>query len=131
MDEQAFANIGSALSDITSTTPPPTNSGSFSYTPEALRDLINEWRLLADDYRASRNQAQYLTTVKGPGTEYVSQFHADTANTSGRAYSDSLNKKLTYCLTQVDKLQAALDSYLGVEHHNVTLINQTQPQDGI
>jgi hypothetical protein len=131
MDEQAFADIGSALSGITAAHSPAGASGTFSYTPEALSDLIAEWQSMADDYRISVKESRSLVAVQGPGTEYASRSHATMANISGQAYAASLNEKLAYCLAQAQKLQDTLDDYLGVEHHNISQINQRQSQDGI
>jgi hypothetical protein len=135
MDEMAFARIGSALAGITASA--PSASGSFSYTPEALRDLITEWSNLEEDYRSSVVNAAQLAQIDGPGTEYASKGHGSVASSAGQAYLDSLQERVEYCQKQVDKLQDTLNSYLGVEQGNTSMINRAgssqaeAPQGGI
>jgi hypothetical protein len=135
MDELSFAQIGSALSDIAANAAPGPAasgpSGSFSYAPEQLRDLVKEWMDLANDYSLSIMNARDLTTVKGPGKEYASESYANEANRSGVMYRDSLQQRSDYCVQEAQKLQDALDDYLGVEHHNLSVIKAAGPQEGV
>src|SRR2546430_202950 len=117
LDEQQFAQIGSALGDIASqaTTGPITAAtGSFSCTPDQLRDLVTEWKDLADNYNQSVADSNALEQVDGPGNEYASKSLASVASSSGGAYVRSLQEKYQYCLDQAQKLQDTLDDYLGV-----------------
>ena len=133
LDEQQFAQIGSALGSITSqpATTGASTAGSFSFTPDQLRDLVEEWMELAADYDRSLWNAEALQQVNGPGNEYASEGLATVASSSGGAYVRSLHEKYQYCLGQAQKLQDALDDYLGMEHHNIAVIGKTGPQDGI
>ncbi len=134
LDERQFAQIGSALGDITNQRATPgssTGGGSFSYTPDQLRDLVTEWMDLAADYKRSMAHVQDLTKVEGPGADYVSDSLASVASSSGGAYVRSLEGKYNYCLDQAQKLQDTLDDYLGMEHHNIAVINNAGPRDGI
>jgi hypothetical protein len=132
MQERAFRNIGSTLSGIaTHTATAAITTGTFSYTPEALRDLVTRWTSLAESYQQSRENAQAMTQVKGPGLEYASQAHASVANSSGQAYLLSVEQKWRYCLAQAQKFQNALDDYLGVEHRNIETMDSAGPRDGI
>jgi hypothetical protein len=132
VSEQEYEAIRSSLSGIAGgTITGGFTTGSFAYSPDALRDLANEWTDLARDYQKSLTSALHMTQVEGPGTEFVSQSYASAANASGQAYVDSLKNRIDYCYEQARKCQDTLDDYLGVEHRNVRGITNAGPQEGI
>lgn len=128
MNKQEFGRIGSALSGITSGG--GGGGSSFAYTPDQMRDIINDWLDLADDFLLSLGTTEPMVTVEGPGTEFASQSHAGVANTSGQAYRDSLQSDWDYCISQAQKFQDTLHDYIGLEHRSVTEINRSAPRDG-
>src|SRR5207245_4887285 len=114
-------DIGSSLAGITSqqTMTGAFTTGSFSYTPDQLRDLVTEWKRLADTYAESIDSAAPLEKVDGPGKEYASESLASVASSSGGAYVRSLKEKQKYCLEQAQQMPDTLDDYLGRKHHNL------------
>lgn len=105
--------------------------GSFAFDEDSLRDLIKDWLDLADNYSESLMRSQRMALVDGPGLEFASEAQAEAANQHGRAYLAYLEHNRDYCLRQAQLLQNALDDYLGVEHRNVTDIENAGPQAGI
>ncbi|MFC4852291.1 hypothetical protein [Actinophytocola glycyrrhizae] len=137
MDGQAHHDrINAQLSDMfgTGTTEGKVTGGSFTYTESELRTIKDNWLDLANSYRTSFRNAEFMTRVQPPAEDMASKLHAAAANRSGESYKDYLEHNRRYCLQQAQLFQDALDDYLGVEHNNVTDINNTGqhgPQDGV
>ena len=121
--------VSSVLSSVTTGhTQGSFTNGSFAFDEDTLRSLITDWLNLADKYSEAAQTAHSMSRVRGPGEDFASRSHATVANTSGSAYRSSLDHDQVYCLQQAQAFQDALDTYLGVEHRNVTEINKSGPQ---
>lgn len=103
-------------------------TGSFAYTEPEMKTIVKNWLDLADSYEASIDVSRRMTAVEGPGWDFASQLFADAANQSGRSCVTYLEHNRDYCRQQAQLLQDALDDYLGVEHTNVTEINNSDQQ---
>jgi hypothetical protein len=97
----------------------PAGAGHFAFDPDGIREIIKGWRELADSYPEAIRDAEVLRRVQPPGNDDPSGFFAAVVQASGEALQQSLTAERTFCLRQLDKFQAALDSYLGVEHKTV------------
>lgn len=125
-------NIRSELSGFftQSHTDGTVTGGHFEYDEDDLRALVKKWMDLADNYQSSLDGTGAMTSVTGPGLEFASEGQANAANASGNAYREHLRVSLEYCVDQAQKCQDALDSYLGVEHHNVRkMLDAGSPAD--
>jgi hypothetical protein len=133
MDERPFRDVNSILEGITTST----TTGSFSYTPDQMRDIIKGFLDLAESYRKSLANAEVIARVEAPGLEYASESHAASTRAMGEDYRRSIEDSRQYCLAQAQKFQDTLDDYLGLEHSNVEQVNQAPrdvqpgPVDGI
>lgn len=103
-------------------------TGSFAFTEPEIRKLIDNWRDLASSYDQSISKFYYGVTIDAPGLDFASQSFADTTNRSTVSLLQYLQKNRDYCVEQAQLSQNALDDYLGVEHTNVTGINNTDQQ---
>jgi hypothetical protein len=109
-------------------------NGSFAFTESDMRTIIKNWLDLADNYDKSIHGSFNMTTVEGPGRDFASRMFATAANQSGESYVRYLTNNRDYCLQQAQLFQDTLDTYLGVEHTNVTEINKSDqqgPQPGV
>jgi hypothetical protein len=97
-----------------------------------MRSLIKSWLDLAYSYDDSRQNARTMAEVVGPGLDFASEQQAVAASKSGGAYLRYVSHNRDYCLNQAQLFQNALDDYLGIEHANVSGIDQSgEPQAGI
>lgn len=137
MDSQGHLDrINSQLSGMfgTGTTEGTVTGGSFSFTEADMATIRDNWLDLADSYRNSFENANYMTRIKPPAEDMASEFHASAANQSGESYQNYLQHNWQYCVQQAQLVQNALNDYLGTEHTNVTDFNKTGqqgPQDGV
>jgi hypothetical protein len=130
LDVQADHSVASILVGITAH--PATGSfapGTFSYTPDQMREIIKTFLDLADSYRNSLVNAHAMANVEAPGLEFASAFHAADARAMGEDYLRSIHDSWQYCLTQAQKFQDTLDGYTGLEHHSVAQLNQAGAPD--
>jgi hypothetical protein len=103
-----------------------TGPGRFAYSPDQLREIIKEWNDIAESYRVDIQDADVVKSVQPPGQDGPSSFFATVVQNSGDALQQSLTKEQDLCMRQAEKFQAALDTYLGVEH---TTKNDFDKQD--
>lgn len=89
--------------------------GRLAYTPWQLREIIREWRALAEGYDSDLHDAETLRGVQPPGQDAPSGFFAEVVHSSGAALRQSLQQERLFCEQQAEKLQATLNAYLGVE----------------
>jgi hypothetical protein len=101
--------------------------GRFAYSPDQLREIINEWNDIATSYRDDIENADVVRSVQPPGHDAPSGFFATVVQSSGDALQQSLLKERDHCLRQADKFQAALDAYLGVEHTTKSDFDKQNP----
>jgi len=109
-------------------------NGDFAFTEPEMRTIVKNWLDLADSYDKSINGSFSMKTVVGPGRDFASHMFAAAANQSGDSYLKYLTNNRDYCLQQAQLFQDTLDTYLGVEHTNVTEINKSDqqgPQPGV
>ncbi|HEY7592787.1 MAG TPA: hypothetical protein VH969_06495 [Actinophytocola sp.] len=106
-------------------------TGTFAYDEDTLRGLVKDWLAIADHYRESMRDASKMAQVVGAGTDFASAAHANAASHSGKSYLSYLQQNRDYCTQQAQLCQDTLDSYLGVEHTNVSEINKSGPKAGI
>lgn len=107
------------------------SSGSFEFGEVTMRGLVNDWLDLGASYDESYLETDVLTSIKGPGLDFASGSHAESANASGEAYRAYLLNNRDYCYAQAQLFQDALHDYLGIEYVNVLEIGAAgQPDDG-
>lgn len=109
-------------------------NGNFAFNESEMKTIINNWLDLADSYDRSIDEVVAMKTVVGPGRDFASNMFAGAANQSGEAYFRYLTNNRDYCRQQAQLFQDTLDTYLGVEHTNVTEINkpgQQGPNPGV
>jgi hypothetical protein len=88
----------------------------YTYTPEALRDLVKEWADLALDYHEAVAKARPMVEVQEPGKDLPSAGHTSVAVDNGSGYLQSLMEKHRFCASQSDKLRRTLGEYLRAEY---------------
>jgi hypothetical protein len=93
--------------------------GTFTFDPDTIREVINNYKDLADSYARSVQDAAPMALVTGPADEYVSESFADKANASGASYIAYCDHYAGFYLREAQKCQDALDVYLGVEERTV------------
>jgi len=110
------------------TTQGAVSGGSFAYTESDMSKIRDNWLDLARSYEKSLVNADRMSKVMPPADDLASKFHAGAANRSGESYRSYLEHNRDYCSQQAQLFQDTLADYLGVEHTNVTDINQSAPQ---
>ena len=122
---QPFQSIQSSLAPIADAPAPAGpagatgTSGTFTFVPDEVRVIIQDWIDLAAEYDESIENADQIVRVQPPGDEYASEYHARRTSESGRLYVESLIQKQDYCYSQAQKFQDALHDYLGVDRESV------------
>jgi hypothetical protein len=111
-----------SMSDLLGTTGPTSAlangggaGGEFDFSPDELRDLINQWTRLRSDLRDDYRIGQALTRVTPPADEDASKAFARKANQSGAAYLRHNQEMQDYVTAYIKKLQDTLDSYTNAE----------------
>jgi hypothetical protein len=107
--------------------PPSTGSGGagFKYDVATLRELMNDWNTMANEFQVDQARARTIATTQGPGMEYASEGNADHVRQSGVALLDTLVDREKYCRTMAAKFEAALGKYAKAEDTHSTDITQT------
>jgi hypothetical protein len=129
-DSAAWNKIATNLDAVASGTATG-GSGHFAYDPDEIREIVKEWGELAEDYRKSRRDSAYLVEVRGPGYDFASSGHAVTANGSGQAYLDSLQKSAEYCDSQSGRYKDVLDRMIGIDTDHAAEVNNADQDGGI
>jgi hypothetical protein len=126
--QPAFDSIQASLAPIASAPPtsgPPSQIGSagstgkFSFSPDEIRSIAEEWIELANEYKLSIKRAEGWKMVQPSASERASVAHALKASVSGTNYVHSLSAKYEYCLRQAVKFTNSLNRYLGTEQITV------------
>jgi len=102
----------------TGTTQGTITSGGFTFDPDTIRQVINNYIDLAKSYAQSMDDAEPMRNVS-PGHEYVTESFAYKANASGASYIAYCQHYAGFYLREAQKCQDALDTYLGVEERTV------------
>ncbi|MGC7093832.1 hypothetical protein ACPZ19_04115 [Amycolatopsis lurida] len=89
--------------------------GGYSFEPDQLIDIAQEWESLADAYEADILLAKRLTRVEGPGAEYASGDNAQVVRQSGEALVSALGDRVDYCRAQAEKFRSAAGQYAEAE----------------
>ncbi|WP_328445737.1 hypothetical protein [Amycolatopsis sp. NBC_00438] len=97
----------------------------FQYDVETLRELMNEWNDLANEFAKDLNYAASLQRAQGPGDEYASGGNAEQIRASGEALHSTLTAREQYCRSMAAKFQMALGKYATAEDTHATDVNQT------
>ncbi|MGB3437577.1 MAG: hypothetical protein WBA97_02395 [Actinophytocola sp.] len=126
--EPRYAGDPAPAGVISGSTTGSITTGGFSYDQPTLEGLVKDWVALADDYDRSLRDSEPVVKVVGPGRDFASESLASAATAYGRAYLTYLRDNREYCYNQAQSCQNALDDYLGVEHRNVTEIQQSGQQ---
>lgn len=103
-------------------------NGTFAFTEPEMRTIVKNWLDLAYSYDISIVDSRSMTMVEGPGQDFASHMFAAAANQSGDSYARYLTNNRDYCLQQAQLFQDSLDTYLGVEHTNVSEMNKPDQQ---
>jgi hypothetical protein len=107
--------------------PPSTSSGGagFKYDVATLRELMNDWNAMANEFQDDQTRARYLAQTQGPGLEYASEGNADQIRKSGKALLTTLTEREEYCRAMANKFRTALGKYASTEDSHSTAIKQT------
>ncbi|GAB1511868.1 hypothetical protein [Actinophytocola sp. KF-1] len=108
--------------------------GQFSYDEATLRQIIKNWRELAQSYNDSLRNARPMALISSPADDFASTTFTGKANESGKAYLSYLQHNRDYCLEQAQLFQDALNDYLGTEEQVVIDLNDAAdsgPQPGL
>jgi PE family protein len=93
--------------------------GGFTFDPETIREVINNYKDLADSYAQSAKDAWSMTQVGPSADEFVSKSFAEKANRSGGSFVEYCRHYAAFYSREAQKCQDALDTYLGVEDRAV------------
>jgi len=105
--------------------------GSYTFDPDTIRQVINNYKDLADSYNKSADEAEPMTRVAPPGNEFASEGFATAANTSGESYVAYCTHYTAFFLGEAQKCQDALDAYLGAEEHTVIELGKASDGDSL
>ena len=107
--------------------PPSTTSGGagFKYDVATLRELMNDWNAMANEFKLDRDQANTIARAKGPGLEYASAGNAEKIQGSAQALLATLTAREEYCKAMATKFLTALGKYTNAEDIHTTEVNQT------
>ena len=103
--------------------------GSYAFDPDTIRQVINNYKDLADSYNESKQVAERMAKVAPPGNEFVSEAFAEAANASGKSYIAYCEYYKGFFLGEAQKCQDALDAYLGAEEQTVIDLGKTDDGD--
>jgi PE family len=101
------------------------HGGRFTFDPDTIQQVINNWVELADSYAQARQDAFAMTQIKPPGDEFVSQSFAAKANASGESYIAYCKHNRDICRREAQRYQDALDTYLGAEERTIIEFGKT------
>ena len=93
--------------------------GSFTFDPDTIRQVINNYKDLAESYAQSVEDAEPMGRVSAPADEYASRSFAAKANASGVSYIAYCKHYAGFYLREAQKCQDALDTYLGTEERTI------------
>lgn len=107
--------------------PVGTSSGDagFKYDVATLRELMNDWNAMANDFQDDQLEARTIAVTEGPGLEYASGGNADQIRKSGEALITTLKEREKYCRTMARRFEAALGKFATTEENHTTEIKQT------
>jgi putative methionine-R-sulfoxide reductase with GAF domain len=103
----------------TGTTQGTLPGGGFTFDPDTIRQVINNYKDLADSYDESVRDARPMAMLTPSADEFVSESFAAKANASGTSYIAYCQHYAGFYLREAQKCQDALDAYFGVEEHTV------------
>src|SRR4051794_31472370 len=74
--------------------PPSADSGGagFKYDVATLRELMNDWNAMANEFQDDQLEARTIAVAEGPGLEYASGGNADQIRKSGEALIATLKE---------------------------------------
>lgn len=113
---------------VSGTTEATIHGGRFTFDPDQIRQVIQNWKDLADSYARSATDSLIMTRVAPPGNEFVSESFAVKANATGASYIAYCEHNRDICMREAQRYQDALDAYLGVEER--TIIELGKVDDG-
>ncbi|SEB29524.1 hypothetical protein SAMN04489727_0176 [Amycolatopsis tolypomycina] len=97
----------------------------FKYDEATLRELMNDWNELANEFQDDQREARTIAVTGGPGLEYASGSNADQICKSGNVLLATLKEREKYCRNMAAKFDAALGKYAASEDAHTTEIKQT------
>jgi hypothetical protein len=101
------------------------HGGRFTFDPDTIQQVINNWMELADSYAQSAQDARPMAAIRPPGDEFVSESFATKANASGLSYIAYCDHNARICLREAQRYQDALDTYLGAEERTIIELGRT------
>jgi hypothetical protein len=119
---------------LTGETTGSVTGGQFSFDEAAMKQIIANWKELANSYNDSIRNARRMVQVTPPAEDFASVGFVNTANESGQSYLSYLEHNRDYCKEQAQLFQHALDDYLGVEERTVIEFNdaaESGPRPGL
>lgn len=99
--------------------------GRFTFDSDQIRQVITNWKDLADSYDRSIEQARPMAAIGPPGEEFASLGFATAANASGNSYLAYCARNRDICLREGQRYQDALDAYLGAEERTIIELDKT------
>jgi hypothetical protein len=108
------------LTKFTNGTTEGTPTGSYTFDPDTIRQVINNYKDLAESYAQSAKDAWPMTQLGPSAEEYVSRSFAEKSNKSGDSYVAYCRHYADFFRREAQKCQDALDVYLGVEERTIT-----------
>ena len=125
MDGHRDQVVGQLRGIVSGTTEGTISGGKYSFDPDTIRQIINNWVELAHSYNQSVQDARPMAVIAPPGDEFVSESFADKANASGRSYIAYCEHNRDICLREAQRYQDALNAYLGAEEHAIIELGKT------
>lgn len=113
---------------VRGTTEGTITGGGYTFDPDTIKQVIDNWHDLAISYHQSIRDARPMAATAPPGDEFVSESFTVKANASGESYIEYCRSNRDICLREAQRYQDALDSYLGVEER--TIIELGNVDDG-
>ncbi|MEY7972422.1 hypothetical protein AB8O38_10525 [Saccharomonospora xinjiangensis] len=88
---------------------PAPSSGGYKFSREEIDDVIRQWEDLHGKLLEDRRTANYMIGVRPPGAEPASEDFTASANPSGTAFAQALEKMIDYVQRYIQALRNARD----------------------
>ncbi|WP_083935886.1 PE domain-containing protein [Saccharomonospora halophila] len=89
---------------------PQPPEGNFTFSPEELDKIIQEWEDLRSSLEDDQRDAAHMASVTPPGRDFASNDFADTANPSGRSFLEAIRRMISYVDKYIEALKDARQS---------------------
>ncbi len=86
---------------------PKPPAGHFTFSPEELDKIIQEWEDLQSSLEEDEMQAMFMKNIDPPGNDFASGDFSKSANPSGEQFYDAIQKMITYVGKYIEALKDA------------------------